>query len=55
MINPSIVNKFSELLVNASASNAPIMDSGIENNTTNGYTKLLYKQPYQVYQYDGGQ
>ena len=32
-----------ELFVSASASNAPIIDNGIENKTTNGYTKLLYR------------
>ena len=37
-----MVNTFNELLVKAKANSAPMNDSGIENNTTNGVAKLLY-------------
>jgi hypothetical protein len=38
---PRIVNIFKVLLVKAKA-NAPINESGMANNTTNGCTKLSY-------------
>ncbi|MCY1228165.1 hypothetical protein D9M72_404630 [compost metagenome] len=49
MITPKIVKMFSELFVNAKANNAPMNDSGIENNTTNGYIKLLYNATITKY------
>ena len=42
IIKPSKANKLKLLNDKFSAKNAPITATGIENKTTNGYTKLSY-------------
>ena len=46
---PRMVNIFKVLFVNAKANIAPINESGIANNTTNGCTKLSYKETITRY------
>jgi hypothetical protein len=42
MIIPSIEKIFSDFIVNARANSEPIIASGIEKKTTNGYRNELY-------------